>query len=195
MKEAINQIFWGFFLVFLRIEIGIDWLADPLGYYLISLGCFKLQQQYQETASKARYVANAMIFISVPTVFVNPAEQIAMGWQLYAVFLIAMKLIVVYFLFVLLKEVVGGLGSDSLSARTERTSRFYIGFFLLLLAYLSFQMNVSGSGWDTIFIMLTIGAFFVDIVLLVLLRAIRRAVPDASLEPSASQDELSTLHD
>lgn len=188
MKAAINQIFWGFFLVFLRIEIGIDWLADPLGYYLISLGCFKLQQHYPDAARKARYAANAMIFISVPTIFVNPAEQIPMGWQLYGVLLIAMKLIVVYFLFALLKEVVGGLEIDSLSGRTERTSRFYIGFFLLLLAYLSFQMNVSGSGWDAIAIMLTIAAFLMDVIFLVLLRAIRRAVPDASHELAARHE-------
>ena len=177
MKEAVNSIFWGFLLVFLRIDIGIDWLPDPLGYFLIASGCFKLKEQYPIAAQKAGYMATAMIFITVPTVFINVGEAALIGWKIYSVALLALKLIVVYFLFLLLEEINEDLQDHALMHRTKRVSRFYIAIYLTLFAYLSFEMNVAGSGWDTISIILTIGILIMDIVFLVLLRAIRRAEP------------------
>ena len=75
MKSALNLVFWGYLLVLLRFEIliEIDILLDPVGYLLIALGCFGLREHYP-IAQKAGVMAVGMIFVSIPTVFVNLNE-------------------------------------------------------------------------------------------------------------------------
>ena len=61
--------------------------------------------------------------------------------------------------------------------RTNTVYNYYISIHLLVLALLSFSMNVSGSFWVTLTVMLTVGALIMDILFLLLLGATRRAKP------------------
>ena len=176
MKSALNLVFWGYLFVLLRFEIGIDMLPDPVGYFLIALGCFGLREHYP-IAQKAGVLAVGMIFVSVPTVFINLDEVNSLGWGFYTTVLLFSKLILAYFLFLLLKTVVKDYGHTALIDRTNTIYTFYIALNLLLLAFTSFSMNVSGDFWDVFYILLILATFIMEIVLLVLIRSIRKAVP------------------
>jgi len=102
MKSALNLVFWGYLFVLLRFEIGIDILPDPIGYFLIVLGCFATREHYP-FAQKAGMLAIGMIFASIPTIFINLDEVNTFGWGTYAIILLFLKLILAYFLLLTLK--------------------------------------------------------------------------------------------
>ena len=91
MKSALNLVFWGYLLALLRLEIGIDILPDPVGYFLIALGCFGLREHYP-IAQKAGILAVGMIFMSIPTVFINLDEVSSLGWGAYTIAITLLKI-------------------------------------------------------------------------------------------------------
>lgn len=176
MKSALNLVFWGYLLVLLRFEIGIDLLPDPVGYFLIALGCFGLREHYP-IAQKAGNLAVGMIFISIPTVFINLDEVSSLGWGAYTIALLFLKLILAYFLFLILKTIVEDYDHAALINRTNTVYTFYITLNLLSLAFTSFSMNVSGDFWVVVGGVLILAPFIMEIVFLVLIRSIRKAEP------------------
>ena len=70
MNKALRYLFWGYLFIFLGINIGIDWLPDPVGYYLIYAGCFMLIDTYPH-AKKAGNLSAIGIAISIPAVFID----------------------------------------------------------------------------------------------------------------------------
>lgn len=176
MKTAVNLLFWGYLLVFLRFEVIIDVLPDPLGYLLIALGCFKLQNKYP-IAQEAGILSISMIFISIPTFFLNTGETIGLGWEIYSIVFAVLKLIVVYFLFSILNSIVEDYDHQALIKRTHSVFTIYITLNLVFLAFFSFSMNVSGSAWETITIILMVAVFIFEIIFLILIKAIQRVEP------------------
>ena len=180
MRTALNLLFWGHFLVVLRIDIGIDILPDPLGYFLIALGSYRLQKSYP-LAKKAGALATAMIFISLPTVFVDVGKAVAFGWSTYSIALLFLKLILVYFIFAILKSIVKDYDNEALIKRAHSVSTIYISLNLVLLAFLSFSMNVSGDFWNIISITLVVAVLIMEVIFLVLIRAVRRTKPSIAI--------------
>ncbi|AOV06189.1 hypothetical protein [Sporosarcina ureilytica] len=176
MKKALNLLFWGYLFVFVRIELGIDLLPEPLGYFMIATGCLTLGKRFP-TAKKARAFAIAMIFVSFPTIFINVQEQTHILLNAYSTLLMILQLIVVFFIFQLLIEIVTAVDNPMLINRTERTFKIYIIANLIFLAASTFTPNTAGDYWEMIILSLMLIAFIMDIVFLVLLRAIRRDIP------------------
>ena len=177
MKTAINFLFWGYFLIVFNLDIGIDLLPDPLGYILIATGCSKLQTQYP-VAQKAWIFSTLMIFVSFPTVFVNIGETTSLGWNIYSIALMILKLIVVFFLFSVLLGIANEYGESGLLNRTNRVYSLFISLNLLFLTALSFAINMPEVVGGTIMIVLIIATLIMEFVFLALLRAIRRAIPN-----------------
>ena len=176
MKSALNLVFWGYLLALLRLEIGIDILPDPVGYFLIALGCFALREYYP-IAQKSGLLAVGMIFVSIPTVFINLDEVNSLGWGIYTTVLLFLKLILAYFLFLILKTIVKDYDHTALINRTKTVFTFYITIHLLSLAFASFSMNVSGSFWVVFGGLVVFATFIMEIVFLVLIRSIRKVEP------------------
>ncbi|WP_342508091.1 hypothetical protein [Sporosarcina sp. FSL K6-2383] len=176
MNKALQYLFWGYLFIFFRIQIGIDWFADPLGYVFIASGCLLLLKQYPQ-AKKARFVAIIGAIISIPAIFVDLSAPYLGAWEPYAIALSFLKLIVAYFLFAILKSIVADSGNQALIQRTKSVYTFYIAIQLAVLFLMSFSMNMPEYPWMTIVVAFTIGALVVDIAFLLLLGAIRRAVP------------------
>ena len=174
MKTALNLLFWGYFLVLLRFEIVIDVLPDPLGYFLIALGSYRLHKSYP-VANRAGNLATMMIFISLPTVFVDVGKAVDFGWSTYAIALLFLKLMLVYFLFLILKCIAKDFGEKSLIERTNKVYTLYINLNLIMLAFTSFSMNLSVHFWDSVGFILMIVSLIMEIIFLVLIRTIRRA--------------------
>ncbi len=173
MKKALNLIFWGYLLVFLRFEVAIDLLPDPLGYLLIALGCFKLANQFP-ISNNAAIFSIIMIFFSIPTIFLNVHEATDIGWEIYSMALMTLQLILVYFLFLILKAIVEDYANEILIKKTQRTFTIYIAINLAVLAFLSFSTNVFGIFWEVISIVLLVTGFIMEFVFLFLIRSIRR---------------------
>ncbi|MFJ7934115.1 hypothetical protein [Sporosarcina sp. NPDC096371] len=184
MNKALQYMFWGYLFIFFRIQIGIDWLADPIGYLFISSGCLLLLKQYPH-AKKARITAMIGAIISIPSVFINLIQPTFGIWELYSVSLFSLKLIVAYFLFAVLKSIVADYGNQILIQRTKNVYTFYIAFHLASLLLMSFSMNVPEYPWATFVFALSIGVLIMDIAFLLLIGAIRRAEP-----PEVSIDHL-----
>ncbi|BAQ09687.1 ABC-type sugar transport system, permease component [Bacillus sp. OxB-1] len=175
-NQAMRTLFWGYLFIFFRVQIGIDWLADPFGYIMIATACTKLSDAYP-SAKKAGIWAAIGIFISLPGVFVNLTEQLFGWWGLYAYVLLFLKTIVAYYLFTVLLQVAGNLDNKSLVGRTQTVFRLHIGVHLAVLAVNSFSMNASGDAWMTVSFLLGIFLIVMDIAFLLLIGAIRRAAP------------------
>jgi len=176
MNKALRYLFWGYLFIFFRIQIGIDWLADPLGYLFISSGCLLLLKQYPQ-AKKARIVAMIGAVITIPAVFIDLSAPNLGMWEIYSTALFFPKLIVAYFLFDVLKSIVADYGNQVLIQRTKSVYTFYITIHLASLFLMSFSMNMPEYSWLTLVFALTIGAFIIDIAFLLLLGAIRRGEP------------------
>src|SRR6185312_6549751 len=136
MDKALRYMFWGYLFVFFRVNIGIDWLADPIGYYLIYSGCHMLVNQYPH-AKKAGNISGLGIFIAIPAVFINLSEPNLGMWEIYSVALTFLKLIVAYFLFTVLKSIVNDYGNRVLINRVKNVYTFYIAIHLSMLLLLS----------------------------------------------------------
>lgn len=176
MKTAINLLFLGYLFVFLRIQIGVDLFPDPFGYLLIALGSHRLEKNYP-IAKKGRFLAAAMVLISFPTMFITEGEAISFGWNAYTTALLFLNIILSYFIFSILINIAQDYGDKALIQRTEKTFTIYISFNLAVLAFLSFSMNVSGDFWASFTLMIMFASFIMEIVFLVLMRAVRRSVP------------------
>lgn len=173
MKTALNLLFWGLLFVMLRIDIVIDLFPDPIGHLLIALGCFKLQDKFP-VAQRAGTFATIMIFISIPMFFVNADQAIGFGWHIYSMALLILNLILVYFIFSVLKVIVNNYDNKALINRTYKTFNFYMSLSLIQLAFLSFSINIHEDIALTIAFILAIAVFIMNIVFLVLIRAIRQ---------------------
>ena len=101
MNKALRYLFCGYLFVFFRIQIGIEWFADPIGYLLIPSGCLLLIERYPQ-AKKARMAAMIGAVISIPAVFINLSLPYLGMWEIYSIALAILKLIVAYFLFAVL---------------------------------------------------------------------------------------------
>lgn len=176
MNKALRYMFWGYLFIFFRIQIWIDWFADPIGYLLIASGCLLIIKQYPQ-AKKARMVAMIGIVISIPAVIVDLSAPHLGMWEIYSVSLLFLKLIVGYFLFAVLKSIVADYGNQALIQRTNNVYTFYITIHLSTLLLMSFSMNMPEYPWISLVFALTIGALIMDISFLLLLGAIRRAEP------------------
>ncbi|MCM3636200.1 hypothetical protein M3152_00605 [Sporosarcina luteola] len=178
MNKALRQIFWGYVFIFFRIHIGFDVLADPIGYFLILSGCSKLVEAYP-VAKKAMIVAMIGAIFSLPSVFVNLSEiPLTFGWSTYSSFLLVLKMVMGYYLFIVLKDVTKVFGGRALHQRTENTFKFYVAIHLFALAIESFFMNVPEDGWAALSLLSLIGVLVIDILFLLLIGAIRRVSPE-----------------
>lgn len=86
---------------------------------------------------------------------------------MYGARLFVLKMIIAFYLFMVLVEIVQVFGKPSLIQGTRNTFKYYIGFHLFAFALLSFSMSVSGDGWvafklissiDVLIILFLIGA-------------------------------------
>lgn len=182
MKQALNKIFWGYIFVMLEIHIiAIDILPDPIGYLFIVLGVSALSQTFQ-VAKKARNLAIMLIFLSIPTIFIQenmdygPLSQLSLfqGWSIYSTGLGLGKIILVFYIFQLLMSIVLKLDNQELHTRTSRTFKIYIYVMLVGAIANSFTLNIAGH--ELIWLTVSIGiiSLIMEIVFLILLRSIRK---------------------
>ena len=175
MKKALNLIFWGYVLALLRVDIGIDILPDPIGYIMIAVGCNELYRSFS-IAKFPRAIAIALIFISIPTLILDLYQVTTIGWLTYAFVLAIGQLILVYYLFGLFKAMFQE--NAILMQRIDNTCLVYLIVNFIVLIHMSFSMNLPDHTFSAIGIIITLTAFVMEIVFLVLINSIKREAPD-----------------
>lgn len=177
MKGSLSQILVGSIFIFLAIRVGVDLLADPIGYFLIAAGCFKLGEVFKD-GKVAAYLAMGMIFFSMPSVLIDFNLVESGPWYYYSNFLFAAQIVLIYHLFRMLKEIAVSVGDSALEGRTRRLFNVYIPANLFMLG-LGAVMAV--FYWDNLQILafvLVIGLLVLNIAFLLLLNAFRKSVKE-----------------
>ncbi|HHW36444.1 MAG TPA: hypothetical protein GXX18_04010 [Bacillales bacterium] len=159
----------------------IDILPEPIGYYLIFSGISMLLNDFP-IGNKAKNMALALIFISIPTVFIQQnagADQLGQipflsGWSLYITVLGVLKLILVFYIFQLIMVIVKEHGDFALINRSMKTFYTYIIVMVLTMTGHSFAINFSTNQFMVVTIFSLIIGFIMEIVFLVLLRKMRK---------------------
>lgn len=176
MNKALRLMFWGYLFIFFRLQIGIDLLAAPIGYYMIYSGA-RIMTQYVPVSKKVEVTAFIGILISVPGVFINLPEVTDGVWLIYAHVLLIWKMITVYYLFTAWKEVWRGAGQSLIRQRMQLVYMLYMIVHFTFLLSMAFSLNIGGT-FELWLIFNSVAVVGMDIVLLITMAALRRAVPE-----------------
>jgi hypothetical protein len=190
MRESFHKLFWGFLLVLIEIHlIVIDVLPDPLGYFFIYSGV-QILSKTMTINKKAENLSLALIFISLPTMFVqnNPVNELGSvallnGWSIYMTALGIAKLVLVYFIFKLMLYIVKDRRPRSLFNSTNSVFRVYMIVMLFNSLVQSFWMNMSGDLLISFTIFILISSIIVEVMFLVKLRQFMKIKDDAGQIP------------
>ncbi|MBM7571210.1 hypothetical protein [Aquibacillus albus] len=182
MRFAFTRIFWGFIFVLLEIHIVvIDVLPDPIGYFLIYYGLTSLSKEFP-SEKKASNLAMVLLFLSIPTVFVQQTNagqsvqtfSLLSGWSIYAWIVSIANIVLVFFIFQLLVEIVRKYGDEALIIRTSRIFKAYILIMLVIEIFNPFSVNLSPDFMIGISILFVILPLVMQIIFLVLLWSYRK---------------------
>lgn len=174
MNKTWRLLFFGYLFVFLRFEIVIDVLAAPIGYYMIYTAARQYSGQ-QLPAKHLEIVSFIGIFLSVPGVFV-PLNEAAGAWQLYAELLFVWKVLTVFYLFGVWRVMAEGMGFGRLRDRMKFVYVLYMGVHFAMMLVSAFSLNVGGSSWMSLAVIVGILTVIMDITLLVSIRLFGRAL-------------------
>lgn len=177
MKDSFSKIFWGFILVLVEFHfIAIDVLPDPVGYFFIYVGVHALAKNHA-FGKKASYLALALVFISLPTIFIQNSQASEAGhsapFDMLAIYMLAIaiiKIVLVFFVFKLMLSIGQERGDEALIKRTSSTFTIYIYVMLLSSFLQTFFININGDFLMGLMILMIVGSMIMEITFLVLLR-------------------------
>lgn len=178
MRRGFKYIILGFLLILIDIHVVIDFLLDPIGYLLILVGIGKLEIK-EGTMHPTSLVVTILLFFSIPTVFLDGqffSQQIGISnwWGIYSNVLSFLDIILVYFLFQLIKDVVKILHSPELTIKTEQMYKWYMIIMLTVLFIQPFIINLGGQLAIGFGILLVASSLITQITFLFFLRTIQK---------------------
>jgi hypothetical protein len=152
--EGFRKIFWGFILVFIEIHLMvIDILPDPFGYYLIFSGIHLVNNHFG-FSNKGKHVALGLVFLSLPTLFIQNQSVVQMSTSsIYLSLIGILNLVLAFYLFQLMASIAKQREDDSLHKRTTTTFKIYmvLMFFLTFLEVFSINMTEGTMMWFLVF--------------------------------------------
>lgn len=181
MKNAFQTIFWGYFFVWLDFYIMIDLLPDPVGYFLIYAGVKRIASKFT-IGKRVKNLSLVLVILSIPNVL-GPASTGGnsflqsyelFGWSWYSIAFVVIDLLLIFYTFQLILEVVRTHGSARL---IKRSKNLFIAYFCtVFLFYLSttFAMNLPNNLILSITMGLLVISFVMHILFLMLLLDVRR---------------------
>lgn len=177
MKTAWKQIFYGYLFIFLAIRIGIDLLADPIGYFLIAVGCYKIGEQFLD-GKLAAYIATGLLFLSFPSVFIDFNLVESGPWYYYSNMLHAGALAMTFYVFRMMKGAAQFHVNIGLEERTQRLFNLYIPAGLLSLAFSGVLIVFEFEFMQVLSFALLLILLGLKIAFLFLLSAFRKKITD-----------------
>ncbi|SDN39584.1 hypothetical protein SAMN05518871_10541 [Psychrobacillus sp. OK028] len=178
MRQGFKQLIIGFLFVFLKIQIVVDILPDFIGYIFIYNGIKQIATLSSQSYEKLKILCIVLAIISVPNFFLNEQMIPQFEWLVYYPSLLSLfKIVLVYYLFVLLRVVVKLLPTDEALNRTNRMFTWYMIVTLGTSLTQSFLMNIPMDISMTLMIIVIGASFIIEISFLVYLRNIQKQFP------------------
>ena len=131
---GLSKFYWGFLFIMVDFRFnGIDFLPDIVGFILFAVG-FGLLAAESIYFSQARNPNMVMIILSIFSIYEAPAQgegiHIAPGWPLgliIGICFLVFTLLVVYNLFMGVRELAGRAGRSELAGEAEqRWKQFFV---------------------------------------------------------------------
>lgn len=178
MRRGFKYIIVGFLLILFDIHIFIDILPDPIGYLMIIVGIGKIDFKDASTHPTS-ILATILLFFSIPTLFLDGqffTKQIGISqwWGIYSNVLSLLDIILVYFLFQLIKEVVKILHSPELTLKTQQMYKWYMIIMLSVLFTQPFLINTNVQLATGLSLLLVAFALIIHIMFIFFLRTIQK---------------------
>lgn len=132
-QNEFNKLFWGFLFIMISFRIqGVDILPDIIGYIFFAVGLSSLSSQSIHFI-KARNFNIPMIIISVFSIYEVPAQNGAAQLGPFGFFgilisiaSIVLNLLIIYNLFMGIKDMANETALDDLSRETDRRWNQYL---------------------------------------------------------------------
>lgn len=178
MRRGFKYIIIGFVLILLDIHIILDILPDPIGYLTILVGIGNLEFKEASTHPSS-IVAAILLFYSIPTIFLDGqffTQQIGISewWGIYSNVLSLLDILLVYFLFQLIKNVVMMLHSPELTLKTAQMYKWYMIIMLTVLFIQPFLINIDGQLAIGFMFLIVASALITQFTFLFFLRTIQK---------------------
>ncbi|MFJ7827196.1 hypothetical protein [Psychrobacillus sp. NPDC096623] len=182
MRQGFKQLIIGFLFVFLKIQIIVDILPDFIGYIFIYNGIKQIATLSSQSYEKLKLLCIVLAIISVPNFFLNEQMIPQLKWLVYYPSLLSLfKIVLVYYLFVLLRVVVKLLPTDEALNRTNRMFSWYMLVTLGTSLTQSFLMNIPMDISMTLMIIVIVASFIIEVSFLVYLRHLQKQFPKDSV--------------
>lgn len=146
-QDGLNKFYWGFLFTMVDFKIqGVDVLPDIVGYILFAIG-FGILAANSQHFEKARSFNIPMIILSIFSIYEKPVQGggVQLGtfglWGvLIGIAATVLNLLVVYNLFMGIKDMADQQGKLDLSEEAEKRWRQYLG--LQIAALFAFIMII-----------------------------------------------------
>lgn len=184
MRQGFKQLIIGFLFVFLKVQIVVDILPDFIGYIFIYNGIKKIATSSSQSYEKLKILCIALGIISVPSFFLNDQMIQQIEWlKYYPSLLTLIKIVLVYYLFILLRDVVKLLPTDEALYKTNRMFSWYMFVTLSTLLMQSFLMNIPMDISIPLMLIVIIASFIIEVSFLVYLHNIQKNFRDSAIHP------------
>jgi hypothetical protein len=177
MKKSLSQILIGYVFIFISIRIGIDLFAEPIGYLLIALACYRLGENFRDGKILA-YLSSVLIFFSIPSVFID-FNLVEYGyWFYYSNALYAGEIVLTFYLFRLLIKIAEAKHDTALKERTRSLFNLLIPTNLLVLGLTAFLVAFEFEQLQVLAFVLVLLLLVLNIAFLLLINTFKKSVND-----------------
>ncbi|QFG00525.1 hypothetical protein PB01_17980 [Psychrobacillus glaciei] len=182
MRDGFKQLIIGFLFVLIKIHVVVDLLPDFLGYIFIYNGIKQIATLSSQSYEKLKILSIILVIASIPNFFLNDQVIQQSGWfSYYPIFLSLLKVILVYFLFDLLRGVAKLLPSNDALQATNRMYTWYLTIVLGSLFFQSLLMNFPINIAFSAMIFIVISVLVIEISFLFYLRNMQKRFPSGGL--------------
>jgi len=134
LRQSLTKLAWGFALIMVDIVInGFDLLPDIIGYILFVLALGELERR-SECFDKARPLSIVLAVLSAFEIHRGLLVLIGPIKYLIALATICLNLLVVYYIFMGMKEMCVMSGQRALAGESDQLWKYYMGLALAGLA-------------------------------------------------------------
>ena len=173
---AFKKLFWGFLFVFLEVHIVIDILPEPIGYFMIFSGLVLLLKNIPDS-KEGKYAmrwAQALIILSIPTVFISQNEINQLGnipnlWGSYTFFLALLKIVLMFYVFQFMIQLATHVGADQLQNKTNSFMKVYLVGIIFISFLETFSINMISDIYTGVMVFYIVILLILEIYFLVLL--------------------------
>lgn len=176
------MLFWGYLFVFIDFSVGIDLMADSIGYLMMVNGLSNLPLN-SPYVRRAKGVAIMLALVAIPQIMSFQTTSLASGvhidfwWGMYSHIISLLDITLVFFIFKCLLEIIRHKDYLPLHLQTQHRFKGIISIKLVYLFVTPFLMNIPEDLALPIGISALLSIIIADLFFLGLLRKYHKEMP------------------